>query len=287
MYFDAVFWNIFIMKRSSPQPSVSGEPKQRRRLFTTEEVLHNLGDSDGEELEFDQTYPENDLDSVDDDDFDLGSDFDISQTDDSDDFSETRGRGASPVVITGAGDAADFAAGWNDVFSEASNLQFDNNNIGPQNIPGFITDESKAGDFLSLFFDDAFWDGLCTMTNLRAHQTREQKPNSYYAKNFSPVSPPEMKAFVGLRLCMEYLVIKPSYRDYWKSEGSDFVMFTPGFLQVMDEQDPNIDKSDKIYKVRPMLNDLLEKFKLYYKPSQHLSIDEGMIPTKNRLAIKQ
>ena len=45
--------------------------------------------------------------------------------------------------------------------------------------------------------------------------------------------------------------------------------------------------SDKIYKVRPMLDRMLPLFRRYYSPRQQLSLDEGMIPTKNRLAIKQ
>ena len=36
-----------------------------------------------------------------------------------------------------------------------------------------------------------------------------------------------------------------------------------------------------------MLNLLLPKFQHYYHPSQYLSLDEGMIPAKNRLGIKQ
>ena len=43
----------------------------------------------------------------------------------------------------------------------------------------------------------------------------------------------------------------------------------------------------KIYKVRPMLNRMLPLFRRYYSPRPQLSLDEDMIPTKNRLAIKQ
>ena len=48
-----------------------------------------------------------------------------------------------------------------------------------------------------------------------------------------------------------------------------------------------MDKSDKICKVRIMLDRMLPLFRRYYSPRQQLSLDEGMIPTKNRLAIKQ
>ena len=140
------------------------------------------------------------------------------------------------------------------------------------------------------------------MTNRRAQQTKRDKPNFYHAKNVTDTTVQEMKAFVGIRLYMEYCCIKLSYRDYWNNEGSDFIGFTPNFrtvmtrdrflaiwtfLHVIDEEDQAIDKADKIYKVRLMLNTLLKKFQKEIKPNQHLSLDEGMLPTKNRLGIKQ
>ncbi|KAK3776106.1 hypothetical protein RRG08_046773 [Elysia crispata] len=59
------------------------------------------------------------------------------------------------------------------------------------------------------------------------------------------------------------------------------------YLHAINEKDGTTDKTDKIYKVRPILNTLLEKFRYCYLPKQFLNLDEGMIPTKNRFAIKQ
>ena len=101
---------------------------------------------------------------------------------------------------------------------------------------------------------------------------------------------------------MEKCVIKPRYESYWQGAGHNFIAHTPGFREVMerdrfialwgflhlvDQTDEAVDKSDKIYKVRPMLDRMLPLFRRYYSPRQQLSLDEGMIPTKNRLAIKQ
>ena len=44
---------------------------------------------------------------------------------------------------------------------------------------------------------------------------------------------------------------------------------------------------DKLYKIRPLLELLLEKYKDCYTPSQNLSIDEGMISFKGRLSFLQ
>ena len=58
-------------------------------------------------------------------------------------------------------------------------------------------------------------------------------------------------------------------------------------MHLVDQTDEAVHKSDKIYKVRPMLDRMLCFFHRYYSPRQQLSLDEGMIPTNNRLAIKQ
>ena len=85
--------------------------------------------------------------------------------------------------------------------------------------------------------DDDFWTNLTEMTQLRANQRREARPNSYYAKHMpadKSLTIAEMKAFIGCRLYMEYSYQRRAYS-------------APFFL----------------------------------------SLDEGMIPAKNRLAIKQ
>ena len=44
---------------------------------------------------------------------------------------------------------------------------------------------------------------------------------------------------------------------------------------------------DKLYKVRPFLDIILDNFKRHYQPFQHLSIDESMISFKGRLCFIQ
>ena len=197
--------------------------------------------------------------------------------------------------------AENLSTGWSERVTPVD-TQFHGDQVGPQNIPDHINHESTALSFLELFLDADFWGLLCRQTNLRAEQVKESKPASYYAKNFKPVAVPELKAFLGLRLQMEKCVIKPRYESYWQGAGHNFIAHTPGFREVMecdrfialwgflhlvDQTDEAVDKSDKIYKVRPMLDRMLPLFRRYYSPRQQLSLDEGMIPTKNRLAIKQ
>ncbi|KAK6191058.1 hypothetical protein SNE40_002806 [Patella caerulea] len=101
---------------------------------------------------------------------------------------------------------------------------------------------------------------------------------------------------------MEYAVIKPRCEQYWTNCGKNFISHTPGFREVMDrdrflgllkflhlvdEHAADLDKSDKIYKMRPFLDTIFPKFRNYFTPQQNISVDEGMIPTKGRLGIKQ
>ena len=101
---------------------------------------------------------------------------------------------------------------------------------------------------------------------------------------------------------MEYGCYKPRYEAYWYGKNKNFVTFTPGirdvldrdrflaiwtYAKIVDEEDPHIDKMDKIYMVQPLLELLLSRFRYFYKAQQHLGLDEGMILAKKRLGFKQ
>jgi hypothetical protein len=175
-------------------------------------------------------------------------------------------------------------------------------NTGPKDLPNNISAESSEYDFMSIFWDDDLWNMLVECTNITAQQRKVENPNYYYGKIWNDVTVEELKAFFGLRITMEMLVYKSRYEKYWNQQSEKWLTHTPGFAEVMpkhrflaiwsflhavDEEDENIDKSDKIYKVRPILNHLLQQFQKYYVPEEEMALDEGMIPTKNRLAIKQ
>ena len=123
-----------------------------------------------------------------------------------------------------------------------------------------------------MFLDDDFWKTLVTETNRCAAQVKEEKENSYYAKKFQPTTIEELKAFVGLRIFMKYSLIKPTYASYWCSDGKNFVTETPAFREVMgrdrflaiwtflhivNERNAELNKEDKIYKIRPFFDGLL------------------------------
>ena len=173
---------------------------------------------------------------------------------------------------------------------------------GPKNIPNSINAESTPLDYFSLFWDNTIWQ-LLTETNRQALHLAALKRNGYNAKHFAgkPLTMEELRAFFGLRVAIEMLVHKDCYEFYWRLKDS-VICQTLGFpntmprdrflaiwssLHCVDEADPQLDKTDKIYKAQPIFNYLMKKFKEHYVPFCHLSLDEGMIPTKNRLSFKQ
>ena len=173
---------------------------------------------------------------------------------------------------------------------------------GPKNLPQNFDKNTTQLECFELFWTDEIWDLFVTETNRQAAAVKAQKTDNYVAKDFKPVTKEELKAFFGLRITMEMLVYKDRYEQYWQLESTNNITYTPGFGKVMsrdrflaiwtmlhcvDESDPNLDKTDKIYKNRPIIDYLIEKFWYYYVPNQHLSLDEGMIPSKNKSAIRQ
>ena len=58
-------------------------------------------------------------------------------------------------------------------------------------------------------------------------------------------------------------------------------------LCCVNEDDPQLYKTDIIYKTHPVLNHFIKKFHHYFASDCELSLDEGMITTKNKLSFKQ
>ena len=58
-------------------------------------------------------------------------------------------------------------------------------------------------------------------------------------------------------------------------------------LHCVDEQNPAVNKMDKIYKSQPIFGIIVANFQRHYVTACELSLNEDMIPTKNSLSIKQ
>ena len=140
------------------------------------------------------------------------------------------------------------------------------------------------------------WSMIVTETNRHADNVKAAKPTNYIAKNFKHATTDELQAFFGIRIAMD------RYEMYWRMENNSSLTYTAGFAKIMsrdrflaiwtmlhcvNKDDCTLDKSDKIYKNRPILDTLIKKFQDQYVPEQEMSLDEGMIPCKKAMSIKQ
>jgi len=209
---------------------------------------------------------------------------------------------SNPGVSNPGTDAGDSSGSWKKTFGSSADSTFRSSvPPGPKNLDSSFTTDSTALEYFELFFTDSMWVRLRDMTNLRAAQVKASKPKDFYASHWSDLSLAELKAFVGCRLSMEYAVVKRRLEQYFSAK-SGFLFQSPGyrtvftrdrflaiwkFLHVCDEESTETDKTDKLYKVRPILNSIVPMFQNNYSLQQDISLDEGMIPSKNRLSIKQ
>jgi len=112
-----------------------------------------------------------------------------------------------------------------------------------------------------LLFNVAVW--------LSSNATKTRNPLKF---DWVPQTNERISAVVGLSSpCCEKMrrrYCRDRYLAIWK------------FLHVVDEDDPSVDKLDKLYKIQPLLNNLISKSQENYKPHQEMSLDEGMIPAK-------
>ena len=166
-----------------------------------------------------------------------------------------------------------------------------------------LPNDPSTGDILSLFLTDEFFDMLVEQTNLYAAQYKRNNPNlppHSRAHEWFDTTRPEMKQFVALSLLMG-IVVKPEISDYWSTnpllKGSIFnsVMSRNRFQSILQflhfadnsQFDPNDPDRDRLYKVRPVVDYLVNKFKTVYIPEDHISIDEELLLWKGNLSFKQ
>ena len=155
-------------------------------------------------------------------------------------------------------------------------------------------------DFVNLFVADEFFQLISGQTNLYAEQYIEANPENPTSKTWSPATPNEIKLFLALYL-LTGIVQKPQIKQFWST---DPLLQTALFNQVMarnrfteilkflhfvdnsnyNANDPN---RDKLYKVRGVVEFLVDQFKNVYIPTQHISIDEELLLWKGRLSFKQ
>ena len=145
-----------------------------------------------------------------------------------------------------------------------------------------------------------FNQGLPSILIPGAEQCRQaNKDNvSEYSRlnNWKPVTRIEVRKFIALSALMG-IYTAPAMPDYWTT--NSFVrnpmynafmsrnryQIISRFLHFNDNK--NDGKNDRLFKIRPLLEYLINKFQEEKMPSQKISIDEQLILHKGRIGFRQ
>ncbi|XP_043469674.1 piggyBac transposable element-derived protein 4-like [Leptopilina heterotoma] len=159
--------------------------------------------------------------------------------------------------------------------------------------------ECKPIDIFKYFYSLDVMEMICAMTNIYHSSKLDLLNESNILKgnsrilSWKNISVSELYTYYGLVILMG-LIKKPSYEMYWSN---DPLLFTPVFGQYMSlkrfqaisrylhySEDESI---DKLRKIRPLFEMMIEKFKIAYRPGEKISIDESLLKFKGRLSFKQ
>ncbi|XP_051159196.1 piggyBac transposable element-derived protein 4-like [Leptopilina boulardi] len=159
--------------------------------------------------------------------------------------------------------------------------------------------ETKPIEIFEIFYSSEVMEMVCAMTNIysdmKIESLRESdklKSNSRF-KSWKNLDPTELYTYYALTILMG-IIRKPSLKMYWST---DPLLTTPVFAQYMSIRRFSLintflhysddESTDKLRKIRPMFEILIEKFRYAYRPGENVSIDESLLKYKGRLSFKQ
>ena len=137
---------------------------------------------------------------------------------------------------------------------------------------------------------------LTEQSNLyHSHNAKKLKVSPKTLK-WSNITPEEMRKFLGL-IILEGQVRKENIQDYWST---DPTISTPIFPDIMSrnhfesiwqawhfsDNRQQTQDSGWLFKIWPIYEYFVQKFRSVYSPKQELSLDEAMIPWRGRLKFR-
>ncbi|XP_069161378.1 piggyBac transposable element-derived protein 4-like [Procambarus clarkii] len=159
-----------------------------------------------------------------------------------------------------------------------------------------ITKPTNALGYIQLFITRALIHYLAYETNLYALQIFNLAKENV-DDIWKPVKLKEMARFLGL--CMLMGVTKnPTMRMYWQTNKPwhtrFFNMFMTSrrfqhigqFFHAFNSNAVSVDNTDKLIKVRPVMDYLRHRFQEVYYPIRELCLDEGTMAWRGRLSFK-
>ncbi|KAH9637759.1 hypothetical protein HF086_009427 [Spodoptera exigua] len=153
-------------------------------------------------------------------------------------------------------------------------------------------------DFYSLLVPDDVFGQIVEDTNQFAINTITKRNASKAARirNWSPTNVHEMKSFFALIMFMG-LVKLPKLSDYWSKDeitGHRFastIMSRNRFellLQMLHlSRHDESHRSDRLHRIRHLLDTMNTNFAKHYTPGEDLCIDESVVPFRGRIIFRQ
>lgn len=151
-----------------------------------------------------------------------------------------------------------------------------------------LSQDSHPIEFFNLFINNEVLEMLVRHSVLFAAADKNNP-------NFQ-LSHDQMSTFIGILLLSGYVPL-PRRRMFWEEKDDTFNLMVSKsmrrntfeeifrYLHVVDND--QIDKSDRLAKIRPLLDKLNDLFMIYAPIEKDLSIDESMIPYFGRHGCKQ
>jgi len=172
-------------------------------------------------------------------------------------------------------------------------FQFQNNDCG---IVCDLNGESPL-DFFKLFFDEKLIHIIIDETNkFQVNSSDKHISSSSHQAKWIPTDFEEMYLFLATFMLMAHMK-KFRIKDYWST---DPLIATPIFGDIMPRgrfllllkflhfnDNTYQPEGDRSYKIKPVVQDLKQKFRRVFVPYQNLCIDESLVLHKGRLSFKQ
>lgn len=170
-------------------------------------------------------------------------------------------------------------------------------------IQGELLNKKEPDEIFEHFIDDELCELIAEQTNLYAQQSIQASTGADKLKRRSrerdwvPTNKDEIKLLLGI-FFLQGIIQKPKLSHYFSRNK---LLATPVFYETMceirfflllkylhfaDNEAYDRQISPKLYKVKPVLDILVTKFKTSYLPDDRLSIDESLLLWKGRLGWK-